>query len=189
MNLCTRLQAMGYRVWYDNGQKADHRNLAGMKAGVRASECLLIFLSGRNETKGQPDPQGQYEGPFTRWFCHEEMATAHEAGLRCIGVMETDPRHGEPDFALEKERARTGGKAGGPVHSVHVEMNLRLLDEVCFIPLRRQEHELQAMLDEIVRQSRVAKRLVVEGVPPIQAAHDAEPKPEPEPEPEPEPKK
>ena len=122
------------------------------------------------------------------------MATAHEAGLRCIGVMETDPRHGMPDFALEKERARTGGKAGGPVHATHVEMNLRLLDEICFIPLRRQEHELQAMLDEIVRQSRVAKRLVAEGVPPIQATHDAEPMPEPEsesepePEPEPEPK-
>ena len=49
------------------------------------------------------------------------------------------------------------------------------------------EVELQAMLDEIVRQSRVAKRLVAEGVPPIQAAPDAEPKPESEPELEPEP--
>ena len=46
MNLCTRLQQLGCRVWYDNGQSAEHRNLTGMKRGVRLSECLLIFLSG-----------------------------------------------------------------------------------------------------------------------------------------------
>ena len=83
-----------------------------MKAGVRASECLLIFLSGRKETDGQPDPAGAYEGPFTRWFCHEEMATAHTEGLRCVGVMETDARHGTPDFGEEKTRANTGGVDG-----------------------------------------------------------------------------
>eukprot|EP01043_Picozoa_sp_COSAG02_P106780 COSAG02_NODE_42782_length_381_cov_0.914894_1_plen_89_part_01 len=88
------------------------------------------------------------------------MATAHTHGLRCVGVMETDERHGKPDFVQEKLRARTGGKnADGifdghtPVHARHVEQNLRLLDEVCFIPLRRQEHEVQAMLTEIVRQA------------------------------------
>ena len=36
----------GDEVWYDNGQRADHRNLEGMRQGVRDSECLLIFLSG-----------------------------------------------------------------------------------------------------------------------------------------------
>jgi hypothetical protein len=125
----------------------------------------------RRETKSQPDINGQYEGPFTRWFCHEEMATAHSEGLRCIGVMETDARHGLADFSLEKSRAWTGGNGGGPVHERFVEQNLRLLDEVCFIPLRRQEHEEQAMLAEIARQAQVAKRLV---------PSDIEPEPEPE---------
>mgnify|MGYP003322286436 CR=1 FL=1 len=82
------------------------------------------------------------------------MATAHAEGVRCIGVMETDERHGKPDFALEKSRARTG-KDGGPVHEKHVEANLRLLDEVCFVPFRRQEHEIEGMLSEILRQAKV----------------------------------
>eukprot|EP01045_Picozoa_sp_COSAG04_P037112 COSAG04_NODE_9327_length_873_cov_1.980620_2_plen_129_part_01 len=123
------------------------------------------------------------------------MATAHAEGLRCVGVMETDERHGKPDFALEKSRARTGGKDGGPVHEKHdVEMNLKLLDEVCFTPFRRQEHEVQGMLVEVVRQAAIAPRLclangggVAEGVPP---GGDFGPEPEPMPdgwEPEPEP--
>ena len=198
--LCIRLERLGYRVWYDNGQKADHRNLEGMKTGVRESECLLVFLSGRKETNGQPDINGVYEGPFTRWFCHEEMATAHAEGLRCVGVMETDPRHGQPDFVLEKSRARTGGKGGAPVHDKFVEQNLKLLDKICFIPLRRQEHEVQAMLTEITRQAEVAKRLVSVPVPvgvepaldappehPLRHTHTPQASPLAEPGPEPEP--
>ena len=168
MVLFERLEKLGFRVWYDNGVMADHRNLQGMKAGVRASECLLIFASGRKETRGRPSETGEYEGVMTRWFCQEEMATAHAESIRCIGVMETDPRHCEPDFGLEKSRARSGGKAGGPVH-MQVEQNLRLLDEVCFIPFRRQVHEVGAMLTEIARQAAMAPCLV-----PLQ------PSPEPE---------
>ena len=110
----------------------------------RNSVVLLIFLSGRKESGGHPDPAGLYEGPFSRWFCHEEMAAAHAAGLRCVGVMETEPRHGMPDFALEKSRALTGGKDGGPVNA-NAPQNVHLLDDICFVPLRRQEHEVQAM--------------------------------------------
>ena len=87
--LCKLLEDKGYRVWHDNSQRADQRNLQGMKKGVRESECLMIFLSGRKEKGGKLDSAGEYEGPFTRWFCHEEMATAHAESLRCIGVMET----------------------------------------------------------------------------------------------------
>jgi hypothetical protein len=73
------LEARGCEVWYDNGQHASDRNLAGMQEGLRQSMCLLLFLSGRNETNQMPDPNGTYEGPFTRWFCHMEMATAGSA--------------------------------------------------------------------------------------------------------------
>ena len=69
--LCKLLEDKGYRVWHDNSQRADQRNLQGMKKGVRESECLMIFLSGRKEKDGMPDRAGEYEGPFTRWFCHE----------------------------------------------------------------------------------------------------------------------
>ena len=112
--MCTELEKRGFRVWYDNRRSADHRNLEGMKRGVRESEVFLLFLSGRKETGGQPDLNGQYEGPFTRWFCQEEMTTAHEVGLRCIGVMESDERFGKPDFEQEKARSLTGGKGGKP---------------------------------------------------------------------------
>jgi hypothetical protein len=74
--LCLQLRAVGCKVWYDNDQEAGQRNLQGMRRGVRESACLLIFLSGRCETDGEPDRGGLYEGPFTRWSCHAEMAAA-----------------------------------------------------------------------------------------------------------------
>eukprot|EP01043_Picozoa_sp_COSAG02_P024011 COSAG02_NODE_1299_length_13382_cov_14.723858_4_plen_441_part_00 len=154
--LCLQLRALGYIVWYDNGVKATKRTLPGMKDGVTKSECLLLFLSGRKEVlldgEGVADTAGDYEGPFTRWFCHEEMSTAREQKLRFVGVMETELRHGKPDFALEKSRAQTAGDDGGPIHE-DVEDNLQLLKDLCFIPFRRQEHEVPAMLKEIIRQA------------------------------------
>eukprot|EP01043_Picozoa_sp_COSAG02_P031301 COSAG02_NODE_2036_length_10039_cov_174.290040_1_plen_1339_part_00 len=181
-NLYIRLEQLGYKVWYDNGQNALHRNLEGMRYGVRMSVCLLIFLSGRKETKTIADRAGEYEGPFTRWFCHEEMAMAHAERLRCIGVMETEERRCKPDFELEKSRALTGGKDGGPVNA-NAARNLHLLNDICFIPLRRQEHEVQGMLAEIQKQAMEAPALlpfpvIAEGIPP---ELELEPEPEPEP--------
>ena len=49
--LSTWLQNLGYLVWHDNSQRAEQRNLDEMKRGVRASECLLIFLSGRKKRR------------------------------------------------------------------------------------------------------------------------------------------
>ena len=164
-------------MWYDNRRAADHRNLEGMKRGVRESEVLLIFLSGRKETDGQPDLRGLYEGPFTRWFCQEEMTAAHEAGLRCVGVKEDDERYGKPDIGLEKSRSQTG-KDGRPIHE-RATQNATILDEICFINFRRQQHEMKGMIDEVARQRTCAPVLsyTEEGVPP-----DLEPEPEPEPE-------
>ena len=106
--LFSSLKGMGFKVWWDNGQAANERTLPGMKRGVRESVCLLIFLSGRKETAGQGDINGQYEGPFTRWFCHEEMATAQDNSLAFVGVMEQDERHGKADFDAEKQKDRRG---------------------------------------------------------------------------------
>jgi hypothetical protein len=79
------------------------------------------------------------------------MHTAHCSGLKFVGVKEDDERHGKPDFAQEKARAMEGGKDGGPVHE-HAAGNLHLLDDLCFIDFRRQQHEAQEMLCEIARQ-------------------------------------
>ena len=152
--LCEALRLRGFKVWYDNDQTADQRNLQGMRQGVKDSECLLLFLSGRKETEGQPDIGGEYEGPFSRWFCHEEMRAAHVHGLKVVCVMESDERKGKPDFFLEKHRALTGGNDGGPVNE-HALVNVHLIADACFIPFRRQQHERQAMLDEIVRQREI----------------------------------
>jgi hypothetical protein len=154
--LCLELRKLGYFVWYDYGVVATKRNLPGMKEGVTKSECLLIFLSGRKEVvqdgEGVANPAGKYEGTFTRWFCHEEMRTAHEQELRFVGVMETELRHCKPDFALEKSQALTGGSDGGPVNT-NAPDHVYLLSGLCFIPFRRQEHEVVAMLKEIERQA------------------------------------
>lgn len=61
-NLYDQLTARGCSVWYDNAVQATERNLDGMQRGVRSSATLLLFLSGREETNGQPDINGQYEG-------------------------------------------------------------------------------------------------------------------------------
>ena len=180
--LCKDLERLGYKVWYDNGQNALHRNLEGMKSGVRQSVCLMIFLSGRKETKGVADVSGLYEGPFTRWFCHEEMTTAHEQELRCIGVMETDERKGRPDMGVEKSRALTG-RGGRPVNPNAIH-NVHLLDDVCFIPFRRQQHEVDGMLTEIQKQAAEAPALrPYQWEPELESEPQLNSEPEPEPEP------
>ena len=44
----------------------------------------------------------------------------------------------------EKERAQSGGAGGGAVNP-KAERNIHLLDDVCFIPMRRQEHEVRSI--------------------------------------------
>jgi hypothetical protein len=55
-------------------------------------------------------------------------------------------------------------------------MNALLLDEVCFIPFRRQQHEMKGMGDEVARLRTCAREIgyTEEGVPP------QTPEPEPE---------
>jgi hypothetical protein len=189
--LCESLTARGFSVWYDNSQQGVHRNIDGMKTGVQESVCLLLFLSGRKENQdGNADSNGEYEGLFTRWFCHEEMSTAHAAGLRCIGVMETDTRKGAPDLSLEKGRAISGGPREQPVHP-DAHANIHLLDDICFIPFRREAHEKEAMLNEIIKQALCAQppqvlsarvtpvTSIAEGTPPMSSAQRQEDPPAP----------
>eukprot|EP01046_Picozoa_sp_COSAG06_P052164 COSAG06_NODE_8697_length_2094_cov_3.330827_1_plen_313_part_01 len=139
-NLCKLLQKLGYSVWYDKDRSSDEVNVHGMQDGVHYSMCLLIFLSGRKERDGNPDPTGQYEGPFTRWYCHDEMRTAREAGLEIVGMQETDDgRRAKADIGLEK---------AGAARSKHTdwEQNVKLLDTVNFIPYRDNSWELPGML-------------------------------------------
>ena len=180
-NLCLQLKERGYIVWYDNKMPTEKRNLEGMKAGVKESVCILLFHSGRKETDRRPDPAGQYESPFTRWFCNEEMNAAYEAGLGFVGVCEDMEEHGKPNRLLEKRRALTGGEDGGPV-SPHADRNLRLLDELCFIPFERQSHLVEAMLDEIARLYHAWDYNYP--VPETRTPRKQEPGAQPEPEPE-----
>ena len=149
--LYDQLCSLGCKVWYDNEQPATERNVDGMRRGVKRSQTLLIFLSGRKETDGEADKNGNYEGPFTRWFCHEEMATARKHGLTVVGVKEEDPRFGKPDFEQERHRGMNGGRDGGPVHELAAE-NLELLNTCCFISRRTQKHEIPGYLAEVVNQ-------------------------------------
>ena len=75
---------------------------------------LLVFLSGRRETDGQAGPTGVYQGPFTRWFCHEEMAAARDEGLHIIGVMQIRWIRGSvSDLGLERAAVFCAAIANG----------------------------------------------------------------------------
>ena len=59
------------------------------------------------------------------------------------------------------------------------------MDDICFIPFRRQEHEVRPMLAEIIRQAkppaiRVGATTELEPEPEIQMQMDQIPEPEPE---------
>jgi hypothetical protein len=80
-HLCDQLRNLGCQVWYDNGVSRSDRTLAGMQRGVRESVTFLILLTGRRETKGRPDKDGEYEGVFTRVSNPSPHRTApHRAG-------------------------------------------------------------------------------------------------------------
>ena len=71
--------------------------------------------------------------------------------VHIIGVKETDDRYGVPDFAEEKQRALTAGPDGGPV-SDRAEEILEVLDDIVFIPLRREAHEVACYHQQIRKQ-------------------------------------
>ena len=64
---------------------------------------------------------------------------------------QTDDRYGVPDFAEEKQRALTAGPDGGPV-SDRAEEIIELLDDIVFIPLRREAHEVACYHQQILKQ-------------------------------------
>ena len=61
--------------------------------------------------------------------------------VHIIGVKETDDRYGVPDFAEEKERARTAGP--------DIE---KILHDLVAIPLRREAHEVACYHQQILKQ-------------------------------------
>ena len=82
------------------------------------------------------------------------MATARSERLPVIGVREVEDRYNKADLAEEKRRARTGAANGGPI-TPRAEDILALLDgpnSVVFLPFRRQQNEMEAMLAEICSQ-------------------------------------
>ena len=76
-----------------------------------------------------------------------EMATALDAKVKIIGVKEAEEKSGKaPDFKEEKRRCTAAV-------SDCADYVVGLLDSICFIPYRRQKHEVKGMLDEIERQA------------------------------------
>ena len=94
---------------------------------------------------GDDDHAATKLGPIYEMVLSPEMATARAARVPFVGVKETDVRHCLPDFAEEKSRGRQ-------VKCTCASENLRLLDEICFIPYRRELHEIDGMMNEIGRQ-------------------------------------
>ena len=152
-SLSDDLEKRGHTVWLDNKVDRSERTLDGMRRGVQSSSNIIVILTGRYEINNTGIPCGSdsngatYQSPFSRWFCHEELKTARAAGVKIMGVQETDERFSKPSFGLCKASVVTGHAA------TVVEANLKLLDDICFIPLHAEEHERPAMLLEIERQA------------------------------------
>ena len=169
-NLQGWLEGYGFRCWRDNDQNMEERDVAGMRDGIKKSDCFLLFYSGRFETilertgEAVVDTHGTYESPFTRKYCHIEMLTCHQQGLPVVVVQDVNDSRNRSVRNREWDRMRE--------ESVHwdlsvysdiaareqtndiVERNMELMSQLS-IPFRRQKHEVDgALLPEIVRQAR-----------------------------------
>ena len=137
-----------------------------------------ICFSLRNDFKTDPDESFVWKADKSSSFCLKgstssaslrqmnDMAnrtsTRSEAGektvlpLICNAETIILPRQARDKSEKLKhetvsDRAMTGGSNGGPVHEEARE-NSALLDEVCFIPLRRERHEVPGYLNEIIAE-------------------------------------
>jgi hypothetical protein len=165
--LSKELESRGYKIWRDNDQHMEQRDTAGMRKGVRESCCMLLFYSGRKELVGEnreayPDTvNGNYESPFTRWFCHLEMLTARQHNLPVVVVEEVDARSGNQRIrGLERSRLAAVSQ-GWDFNEYSNDATATILDqnleneEIVAIKYRREDHEMRrAMLPEIVHQAR-----------------------------------
>jgi hypothetical protein len=127
MMLTRLLKDAGLKVWHD--MVASDLTAEGMEKSIANSRNLLIFLS---------------NGVMSRPFCNKEQRWGKAYQCNLIGILETDSRHGAPQppekiFKQEKDSA--------PEDLKH------LLDDVEFMPYRRREFELEAMVKEIVRRA------------------------------------
>eukprot|EP01043_Picozoa_sp_COSAG02_P048046 COSAG02_NODE_4674_length_5106_cov_9.921310_5_plen_323_part_01 len=93
----------------------------GMQEAVSQSRNVLMFLS---------------IGLAGREFCRKEQRWGKQYGCKFIGIKEDDDRHGRANFAEER--------AAAPDDLKH------LYDEVEFISYRRREHEVRAMIAELM---------------------------------------
>ena len=130
---------------------------------------LFSFLSGAFLGEG-PSACGPHTLVFKRAFPHNRASAGAAAGPRRL-----DRRVG----AAPRWRDGDGNPDGSPV-SRHAEQNLELLEELCFIPFERQQHLVDAMLDEIERLAIAAKaRSVTCMCPECKPAEGVPPEPEP----------
>jgi hypothetical protein len=93
----------------------------GMRAAVQQSRSVLLFLS---------------DQVMSSQWCWQEQRWGLEFGCNFVGVKEDDPRHGQANIALELERA-----------PADLEF---LLAEIEFLPYRRRNYEVDAMVTQLM---------------------------------------
>ena len=124
--LCTNLETLGVKVWYD--MKMPDLTEAAMVEGVKASVAMIVLLTPR---------------VMSRPFCHLEMRTARDNGVRMVGIKEDDDRRGKVDFGTESETCPSD--------------LLFILNNVEFLPFRRRYFEAQTMYSEILKRGGIAR--------------------------------
>jgi hypothetical protein len=107
---------------------------------VAASQCLLLYLGGRQSES----LSSEYQGLFGNRCCHEQLRIAQEAEKVIIGVKETNAAAGLPDFNAEKRCCVSGSR-----EAAQCAWALR---QVCFIERRTAVHEIPAFISEVLRQ-------------------------------------
>ena len=122
-------------AWYDNAM--EDRSEAGMLVGVQSAAVFVLFLTA---------------GSLERYFVQLEMQAAFRLRKPILLLHETDERYGKPNFRDERAAVVQLGRDGKPLVT-QAQLGW-IFDEVVGIPIRREAHEVVAMLDEIELHAR-----------------------------------
>ena len=128
-------------IWVAFFQKSasNHRceQEAGMLVGVQSAAVFVLFLTA---------------GSLERYFVQLEMQAAFRLRKPILLLHETDERYGKPNFRDERAAVVQLGRDGKPLVT-QAQLGW-IFDEVVGIPIRREAHEVVAMLDEIELHAR-----------------------------------
>lgn len=127
-----RLGRRGLKCWVDTAERCDR---AGMEAGIKGSEAVLIFL---------------FKGTLDRPYCRFEMRLARAYGVPVIVILEADSYRDTYVSIFD---------VIGHFDSGALPLDLKCVTETADFNFfyRRQEHEVDGMLNRLCEKLRMSQ--------------------------------